>query len=98
MSLFLHIFIFQLGIKFSSGGSQSSIGRGNIIFNHTSLEVQEDLHLTFSTRHLSLISRGAPVSDVVEIQMKKDLPLLIEFVIAGYGYIQYFLAPMIEEL
>ena len=92
------------GVKFSVAGD---IGTANVMCRPSSsadkeeeqvvIEMDEPVELTFAMRYLIFFCKAAPLSPTVTLSLSKDVPLVVEFKIEGYGYIRYYLAPKIEE-
>merc|ERR1712241_333008 len=93
------------GIRFSV---QGDIGTGNVLLKpresekpeeSVSLTVHEPVNATFALRYLVTFSKAAPLCGTVELGLGPDAPLLVKFDIdnADNGYLQFYLAPKIDE-
>jgi len=92
------------GVKFSVSGD---IGTANTILrpnsaadkedDHVVIEMDEPVELTFAMRYLNFFCKAAPLSPTVSLSLSKEVPLVVEFPIEGYGHIRYYLAPKIDE-
>merc|ERR1712205_282879 len=93
------------GIRFSV---QGDVGTGNVMLKpresekpeeRVALTVHEPVTATFALRYLVTFSKAAPLSGVVELGLGPDAPLLVKFDIdnADNGYLQFYLAPKIDE-
>jgi len=93
------------GIRFSV---QGDIGTGNVLLkpreaakpeDSVSLTVQEPVNATFALRYLVTFSKAAPLCGTVELGLGPEAPLLVKFDIdnADNGYLQFYLAPKIDE-
>merc|ERR1712066_623801 len=90
------------GVKFSAAGD---IGVGNIKLAQTanvdkeavSIEMQEPVTLTFATRYLNMFTKASCLAPQVSLSMSPDVPLVVEYNIADFGHIRYYLAPKIED-
>merc|ERR1711904_752138 len=93
------------GIRFSV---QGDIGSGNVMLkpreaekleDAVSLTVHEPVTATFALRYLVTFSKAAPLCGTVELGLGPDAPLLVKFEIdtADNGYLQFYLAPKIDE-
>jgi len=92
------------GVKFSAAGD---IGVGNIKLAQTAnvdkeeeavtIEMQEPVTLTFATRYLNMFTKASCLSPQVSLSMSPDVPLVVEYNIADFGHIRYYLAPKIED-
>merc|ERR1711881_166532 len=93
------------GIRFSV---QGDIGTGNVLLKpresdkpeeRVSLTVHEPVNATFALRYLVTFSKAAPLCGTVELGLGPVSPLLVkfDFVTADKGYLQFYLAPKIDE-
>merc|ERR1712154_339739 len=91
------------GVKFSAAGD---IGVGNIKLAQTAnvdkeedvtIEMQEPVTLTFATRYLNMFTKASCLAPQVSLSMSPDVPLVVEYNIADFGHIRYYLAPKIED-
>ncbi|KAK6643523.1 hypothetical protein RUM43_005033 [Polyplax serrata] len=92
------------GIQFSSSGD---IGSANIKLVQTAnidkeeeaviIEKQEAVSLTFSCQYLNKFTKASPLSNQVKLSMSHDVPLMLEYGIADFGYMRFYLAPKIED-
>ena len=44
-----------------------------------------------------LVHQGYPLAPTVQLQMSKELPVVVQYLIADMGYVRYYLAPKIED-
>merc|ERR1712048_869517 len=93
------------GIRFSV---QGDVGTGNVVLKpreadkpeeRVSLTVHEPVNATFALRYLVTFSKAAPLCGTVELGLGPDAPLLVKFDVdkADNGYLQFYLAPKIDE-
>jgi len=93
------------GIKFSTSGD---IAKGNVLVkssldmdegkDRTTIRLEEPVEMTFALRYLNLFSKATGLSETVNLNMSKEVPLVIEYSIdGGRGYLRYYLAPKIED-
>jgi len=92
------------GVKFSSVGD---VGSANIKLAQTSnvdkeelavtIEMEEPVTLTFASRYLNSFTKATSLSNVVQLSMSLDVPLVVEYRIGEIGHIRYYLAPKIED-
>lgn len=92
------------GVQFSASGD---IGSANIKLAQTAnidkeeeaviIEMQEPVTLTFACQYLNKFTKASPLSTQVTLSMSADVPLVVEYAIADFGHIRYYLAPKIEE-
>jgi len=80
--------------------SESESGKAEIKFPKTSLmelKVKQASRAMFPLEYLKNMTRNTDVTTIVDMALKKDNPLKIEFAI-GDSKITYFLAPRIESV
>merc|ERR1711897_129464 len=93
------------GIRFSV---QGDIGTGNVLLKpresekpeeRVSLTVHESVTATFALRYLVTFAKAAPLSSTVELVLGPDSPLSVKYELenADNGYMQFYLAPKIDE-
>merc|ERR1712216_56522 len=91
------------GVKFATTGD---IGQANITCrqntsvdkdNQTVIDLQEPVTLTFALRYLNSFTKPTPLAPMVQLQMSKELPVVVQYLIADMGYVRYYLAPKIED-
>lgn len=59
--------------------------------------MQEPVTLTFACQYLNKFTKASPLSAQVTLSMSAEVPLVVEYGIADFGHIRYYLAPKIEE-
>merc|ERR1712084_100101 len=93
------------GIRFSV---QGDVGTGNVVLkprdsekpeDRVSLTVHESVTATFALRYLVTFAKAAPLSSTVELGLGPDSPLSVKYELekADNGYMQFYLAPKIDE-
>lgn len=92
------------GIKFSTNGD---IGSANVMCRQnttadkqeeqTLIDMNEPVNLTFALRYLTSFTKATPLSPTVTIKLSKELPVVVEYKVADFGYVRYYLAPKIED-
>ncbi|KAH7163261.1 proliferating cell nuclear antigen [Dactylonectria estremocensis] len=92
------------GIKFMSNGD---IGNGSVsLRGHTdvekpdlnvAIELTEPVSLTFSLKYLGNFCKAATLSTQVKICLSNEVPLLVEYGLAGSSYLRFYLAPKIGD-
>jgi len=93
------------GIRFSV---QGDVGTGNVMLKpreaekseeRVSLTVHEAVTATFALRYLVTFAKAAPLSSSVELGLGPDSPLSVKFELdkEENGYMQFYLAPKIDE-
>ncbi|KAI0942758.1 hypothetical protein AcW1_003303 [Taiwanofungus camphoratus] len=60
------------------------------------IEMNQHVELTFSLKYLVNFSKSSSLSNVVQLMMSNDVPLLVSYDF-GQGYIRYYLAPKIGD-
>merc|ERR1739845_211051 len=93
------------GIRFSV---QGDVGTGNVMLkprdsekpeDRVSLTVHESVTATFALRYLVTFAKAAPLCSTVELGLGPDSPLSVKYALenADNGYMQFYLAPKIDE-
>merc|ERR1712188_178570 len=93
------------GIRFSV---QGDVGTGNVVLKpresekpeeRVTLTVHEAVTATFALRYLVTFAKAAPLSSTVELGLGPDSPLSVKYELenADNGYMQFYLAPKIDE-
>merc|ERR1712113_1035435 len=93
------------GIRFSV---QGDVGTGNVMLKprdsekleeKVTLTVHEGVTATFALRYLVTFSKAAPLCSTVELGLGPDSPLSVKYELenADNGYMQFYLAPKIDE-
>merc|ERR1712028_205763 len=93
------------GIRFSVAGD---VGTGNVVLkpreaekpeDRVTLTVQESVTATFALRYLVTFAKAAPLCSTVELGLGPDSPLSVKYELenADNGYMQFYLAPKIDE-
>merc|ERR1711937_210426 len=93
------------GIRFSV---QGDVGTGNVMLKpreadkpeeRVALTVHEAVTATFALRYLVTFAKAAPLSSSVELGLGPDSPLSVKYELenADNGYMQFYLAPKIDE-
>ncbi|PCH39017.1 proliferating cell nuclear antigen [Wolfiporia cocos MD-104 SS10] len=60
------------------------------------IELNQHVNLTFSLKYLVNFAKSSSLSNVVQLMMSNDVPLLVSYDF-GQGYIRYYLAPKIGD-
>ncbi|KAJ5032609.1 uncharacterized protein L3040_009206 [Drepanopeziza brunnea f. sp. 'multigermtubi'] len=92
------------GVKFSCSGD---IGNGAVTLrSHTNIdkpdmnveiELTEPVSLTFSLKYLVNFCKAAGLSKSVKLCLSNEVPLLVEYGLAGSSYLRFYLAPKIGD-
>ncbi|KAH0544158.1 DNA polymerase delta processivity factor [Glutinoglossum americanum] len=88
------------GVKFSCIGD---IGNGSVTLrNHANvekpelnmeIELTEPVALTFSLKYLVNFCKATALSGTVKLCLSNEVPLLVEYGLAGSSYLRFYLAP-----
>ena len=91
------------GIKFSCAGD---IGNGSVTLRshqnvdkpelNVNIELGEPVDLTFSLKYLSNFCKASALSNQVKICLSNEVPLLVEYALAGNSYLRFYLAPKVR--
>lgn len=92
------------GIKFSC---QGDIGNGSVTLRQHSnvqkpaesieIELSEPVSLTFSLKYLVNFCKASALSSTVKICLSNEVPLLVEYALAGSSYLRFYLAPKVRD-
>jgi proliferating cell nuclear antigen len=63
----------------------------------TLIDLNEPVSLTFALRYLNSFTKATTLSPVVALKLSKELPVVVEYRVADFGYVRYYLAPKIED-
>jgi len=91
--------VFEATEKEVNVSSESESGKAEITLLKDAvleLKVTKPARAMFPLEYLKNMTRNTDVSTVIEINLKKDNPMRLEYVI-GDGRVMYFLAPRIEH-
>lgn len=90
-------------VKFSVSGD---LGAGSITCKQfagekdeesTTIQLSDEVELKFALRYLNFFTKATPLADQVSLNMSPDVPLMVEYLIAGKGHVRFYLAPKINE-
>merc|ERR1712129_272447 len=65
--------------------------------NGVRIELEESVTQTFSLRYLNNFTKATGLSKEVVLRMGADVPLEVEYKIADFGSLRYYLAPKIDD-
>ncbi|KAI9679903.1 MAG: hypothetical protein M1817_004918 [Caeruleum heppii] len=92
------------GIKFQCTGD---IGSGAVTLRqhanvekpslNVDIELSEPVSLTFSLKYLVNFCKASGLSETVKLCLSNEVPLLVEYALAGSSYLRFYLAPKIGE-
>lgn len=90
------------GVKFSCAGD---IGNGAVTLRshqdieneekNIDIELTEPVSLTFSLKYLVNFCKAQALSNNVKICLSNEVPLLVEYSLAGSSYLRFYLAPKV---
>jgi len=90
------------GVKFSCAGD---IGNGAVTLrSHTNvdkpemnvdIELTDPVSLTFSLKYLVNFCKASGLSGTVKLCLSPEVPLLVEYTLAGSSYLRFYLAPKV---
>jgi proliferating cell nuclear antigen len=100
----LNITCTKEGVQFSASGDT---GNGKILLKQSSsvdkeedqvsIELNEGVHMTFAIRYLNYFCKATPLSPTVTLSLRAENPLCLEYKIADFGSVSFFLAPKIDD-
>lgn len=92
------------GVKFLCSGD---IGNGSVTLrSHTNIEkpemnveieLTEPVSLSFSLKYLVNFCKASALSKTVRLCLSNEVPLLVEYNLAGSSYLRFYLAPKIGD-
>ncbi|KFY40688.1 hypothetical protein V494_03383 [Pseudogymnoascus sp. VKM F-4513 (FW-928)] len=92
------------GVKFSCAGD---IGNGAVTLrshtnvdkpeNNVEIELSDSVALTFSLKYLVNFCKASGLSGTVKLCLSPEVPLLVEYALAGSSYLRFYLAPKIGD-
>jgi len=92
------------GVKFACNGD---IGTGSVTLrSHSNVEkpdlnvdisLSEPVALTFSLKYLVNFCKASGLSGTVKLCLSNEVPLLVEYALAGSSYLRFYLAPKIGD-
>lgn len=92
------------GVKFSCNGD---IGNGAVTLRshqnvdkpelNIDIELTEPVGLTFSLKYLVNFCKAQALSSTVKICLSNEVPLLVEYGLAGSSYLRFYLAPKVRH-
>ncbi|KFY84316.1 hypothetical protein V498_07845 [Pseudogymnoascus sp. VKM F-4517 (FW-2822)] len=92
------------GVKFSCAGD---IGNGAVTLrshtnvdkpeNNVEIELTDSVALTFSLKYLVNFCKASGLSGTVKLCLSPEVPLLVEYALAGSSYLRFYLAPKIGD-
>ncbi|RDW67730.1 proliferating cell nuclear antigen [Coleophoma cylindrospora] len=92
------------GVKFSCTGD---IGNGAVTLrphsdvekpqHNVDIELTEPVALTFSLKYLVNFCKASALSSSVKLCLSNEVPLLVEYALAGSSYLRFYLAPKIGD-
>lgn len=93
------------GVKFACVGD---IGSGSVTLRQHSnvdkpdlnveIDLTEPVALTFSLKYLVNFCKASGLSGTVKLCLSNEVPLLVEYALAGSSYLRFYLAPKVLTL
>merc|ERR1711972_174356 len=65
--------------------------------NGVRIQLEESVQQTFSLRYLDNFTKATGLSKEVVLRMGAEVPLEVEYKIADFGSLRYYLAPKIDD-
>ncbi len=62
------------------------------------IELSEPVSLTFSLKYLVNFCKASALSNTVKICLSNEVPLLVEYTLAGSSYLRFYLAPKVRDM
>jgi DNA polymerase III sliding clamp (beta) subunit (PCNA family) len=59
------------------------------------IELTEPVTLTFSLKYLVNFCKASGLSSTVKLCLSNEVPLLVEYTLAGSSYVRFYLAPKV---
>lgn len=60
------------------------------------IDLSEPVALTFSLKYLVHFCKATGLSTTVKLCLSNEVPLLVEYALAGSSYLRYYLAPKVR--
>merc|ERR1711971_813501 len=76
---------------------QMAVPTQNVDDDGVRIELEESVQQTFSLRYLNNFTKATGLSKEVVLRMGADVPLEVEYKIADFGSLRYYLAPKIDD-
>lgn len=90
------------GVKFAADGD---IGKGAVTLRshqnvekpdlNVDIDLTDPVALTFSLKYLVNFCKASGLSGTVKLCLSPDVPLLVEYTLAGSSYLRFYLAPKV---
>ena len=79
--------------------TESDISQLNLILHNEDIVCKnlKNLNIEFSLKNLQLFSKGYSLNNDMEIEITIDAPLKLSYKIIGNGFINYYIAPKMED-
>jgi len=78
-------------------GNVDDDGEGDEDDNGVRIQLEESVQQTFSLRYLNNFTKATGLSKEVVLRMGAEVPLEVEYKIADFGSLRYYLAPKIDD-
>lgn len=66
--------------------------------HNVDIELTEPVALTFSLKYLVNFCKASALSSSVKLCLSNEVPLLVEYALAGSSYLRFYLAPKVCSL
>ena len=85
---------------------EGEVGKGSVSIesqegdkeeDNTTISVTDDVKLSFALRYLNMFNKASSLSNVVNLAMSPDTPLVVEYKIDKLGGLKFYLAPKISD-
>ena len=60
------------------------------------IDLSEPVALTFSLKYLVNFCKASGLSNTVKLCLSNEVPLLVEYTLAGSSYLRFYLAPKVS--
>lgn len=100
----VQITVTKEGVRFSTSGD---IGSANVTCRQnnsiekeeerTEISMTEPVTLSLALRYLNSFTKATALSPQVTLGLSAELPVVVEYKIADFGHVRFYLAPKIEE-
>jgi proliferating cell nuclear antigen len=73
---------------------ETCIGNSN---HGLSCKQNDEVTGTFSLKYINLFTKATNLSNIIEIYLKHEYPLMLKYAVANLGQIMFYLAPTAED-
>jgi proliferating cell nuclear antigen len=79
-------------------GMDMGDGDGSGTDAKTTINLEEDVSLTFALRYLNSFAKATTLASSVTLKMSPDVPLVVEYTMESLGRVAFYVAPQAEEV